>query len=620
MLSVLDGADGVLAGLHAGAVVVDCSTTGAELARTAHTLCARAGVGFVDSPVSGSTVVAARGQLGLMVGGEPGDIARVEAVLRCFGGSLVHVGPTGSGAAAKVAVNALLHTFNTALAECLVTAEAQGVARPMLFSVLANSVLWNTFLDYKREAYVNPDDAAVAFDLATAEKDLGLAVAAVNDAGLGSSLVECVHDIHHQAVSDGYGDARHVRAGELVRLHLDLISDPSHGRSPNRFPKGLDVGIHTYGTNAVDWEQRVDVDRLRTQRLARLRAELEGSSLGAVLAFDFTNIRYMTSTHIGTWAVDKLIRSALLVRGGEPIVWDFGSAAKHHQLYNPWLDYSGAQSEDGHAPHHGATARHAQPQRRTSRHLHPARRVPPARPASPKRSPARSSDELELYGLLDEPLGVDVIELPILFALQAAGVKVVDGQQLFLEARRIKTRDEIGLLTQAASMVDAAYDRLYEFLRPGVRENECVGLVSKVLYDMGSEFVEGVNAISGERCSPHPHVYSDRIVRPGDPAFFDILHSYMGYRTCYYRTFAVGSASVAQRDAYTRCREYMDHAISLVRPAQPPPTSSRCGPRRRSSDSPTRKRRSPCSTGTGSGCRSGRSRSSRGWCRSTTPR
>jgi Xaa-Pro aminopeptidase len=115
-------------------------------------------------------------------------------------------------------------------------------------------------------------------------------------------------------------------------------------------------------------------------------------------------------------------------------------------------------------------------------------------------------------------------------------------------------------------MVDAAYDSLYGFLRPGVRENECVGLVAKSLYDLGSEFVEGVNAISGERCAPHPHVYSDRILRPGDPAFFDILHSYNGYRTCYYRTFAVGSASTAQRDAYTRCREYIDHAISLVRP------------------------------------------------------
>jgi Xaa-Pro aminopeptidase len=156
--------------------------------------------------------------------------------------------------------------------------------------------------------------------------------------------------------------------------------------------------------------------------------------------------------------------------------------------------------------------------------------------------------------------------MPVLAALTAAGLQVVDGQQVFLDARRIKTVDEISLLAQACSMVDAAYEELYAFLRPGVRENECVGLVSKVLYDLGSEYVEGVNAISGERCSPHPHVYSDRLIRPGDPAFFDILHSYLGYRTCYYRCFAVGSASRAQRDAYVRCREYMDQAIALVRP------------------------------------------------------
>ena len=137
---------------------------------------------------------------------------------------------------------------------------------------------------------------------------------------------------------------------------------------------------------------------------------------------------------------------------------------------------------------------------------------------------------------------------------------------MFLDARRIKTPDEITLLTTAATLVDAAYDELYRFLRPGVRENECVGLVAKVLYDLGSEHVEGVNAISGERCSPHPHVYSDRILRPGDPAFFDILHSYNGYRTCYYRCFAVGSASPAMRDAYVRCRDYMDEAIALVKP------------------------------------------------------
>jgi Xaa-Pro aminopeptidase len=179
---------------------------------------------------------------------------------------------------------------------------------------------------------------------------------------------------------------------------------------------------------------------------------------------------------------------------------------------------------------------------------------------------AKVAGVLREYGLAGEPVGVDVAEMPVLAALAAEGLSVVDGQQVFLEARRIKTADEIALLAQACSMVDAAYERLYEFLAPGVRENECVGLVSKVLYELGSEFVEGVNAISGERCSPHPHVYSDRLIRPGDPAFFDILHSHLGYRTCYYRTFAVGSASVAQRDAYARCREYMDTAIAMVRP------------------------------------------------------
>jgi Xaa-Pro aminopeptidase len=321
----------------------------------------------------------------------------------------------------------------------------------------------------------------------------------------------------------------------------------------------------TFGTNQVDWEQRLDFDKLRTERLAKLKVELEKSDVGALLAFDFANIRYMSSTHIGTWAIDKAIRFALVTRNSDPIVWDFGSAAKHHQLYNPWLDTTTAEADaDPHAPHHGAVKPRAESGARAGIStlrgaFNPDSGIADGVAAKIKR-------ELEKFGLLNEPLGVDIIELPILFALQRAGIDVVDGQQIFLNARAIKTGEEIGLLTQAASMVDAAYESLYEFLRPGVRENEAVGLVSKVLYDLGSEYVEGVNAISGERCSPHPHVYSDRIIRPGDPAFFDILHSYQGYRTCYYRTFAVGSASTAQHDAYKRAREYMDRAIALVRP------------------------------------------------------
>ncbi|MDQ2669194.1 MAG: Xaa-Pro peptidase family protein [Gemmatimonadota bacterium] len=321
----------------------------------------------------------------------------------------------------------------------------------------------------------------------------------------------------------------------------------------------------TTGANAVDWEARVDFDRLRSERLARLKAELDRSELGALLAFDFSNIRYMTATHIGTWAMDKLIRFSLLTRSSDPISWDFGSAAKHHALYNPWLDQTTAELDaDPNAPHEGAVRPRLERGARAGISTLRGAFTPDAGIA--EELARKIKRELEKFGVADQPLGVDVIELPILFALQQAGIEVVDGQQVFMEARRIKTHDEIRLLTQAASMVDAAYEELYRFLRPGVRENETVGLVAKTLYDLGSEYVEGVNAISGERCSPHPHVFSDRLIRPGDPAFFDILHSWNGYRTCYYRTFAVGSASSAQKDAYTRAREYMDRAIALVRP------------------------------------------------------
>lgn len=303
----------------------------------------------------------------------------------------------------------------------------------------------------------------------------------------------------------------------------------------------------TFGSMAVDWEARTDFDRLRRDRLARAKQALAGSELGALLCFDFNNIRYLTATHIGTWALDKAARFCLLPQGvgeaGEPIMWDFGSAARHHALYCPWLgperSRAGISTMRGSfAPEHG-------------RAEDVARKV---------------RLELEARGLLGQPLGVDIVEPPVLFALQAEGIRVVDGQQLMQNVRMIKTPDEITLLSASCALVDAAYDHLYEALRPGIKENECVGLVAKVLFDNGSELIEGVNAISGERANPHPHVYTDRMLRPGDPAYFDIIHSFNGYRTCYYRTFAVGSASPGLVDAYKRCRAMLDEAIAMIKP------------------------------------------------------
>ncbi len=301
--------------------------------------------------------------------------------------------------------------------------------------------------------------------------------------------------------------------------------------------------IPSPGSMNVDWEERWDVDRLRSYRLGRAREALAASDLGALLLFDFNNIRYVTSTHIGEWARDKMTRYAFLSRGGDPHVWDFGSAAKHHRLNCPWL-----RTENIHAGMIGLRGA-----------------VAPA--AGLFRAAAQEIARiLRAEGSADMPLGVDIVEPPMVAALEAEGLTVRDAQQVMLDAREVKSIDEIILLNTACAMVDGAYQYIAEHLKPGVRENELVADVTHRLFEMGSEHVDNINAVSGERCSPHPHVFSDRLIRPGDQAFFDIIHTFVGYKTCYYRTFTVGSATDAQRDAYKRARAWIDASIELMRP------------------------------------------------------
>jgi Xaa-Pro aminopeptidase len=294
---------------------------------------------------------------------------------------------------------------------------------------------------------------------------------------------------------------------------------------------------------SVDWEQRVDFDRLRRHRLARAKAALAASDVSALLLFDPNNLRYVTSTAIGTWERDKNIRFALLFREDDPILWDFGSAARHHQLYCPWLPTSSWRAW-----------------------------VPPMRGAMPDQTGVPDDlaelifGELRERGLEREPLGTDVADMTTVLALGRKGIHLTDSQPVMLEARRLKSEDELALLDQAAGIVDAVYDEIYRMLRPGVTENQVVAAAMKLLFELGSEHVEAINAISGDRCSPHPHTFADRLLRPGDQAFFDIIHAFNGYRTCYYRTFNVGYATAAQRDAYRRCREWLDAAIEQVRP------------------------------------------------------
>src|SRR5260221_4160 len=251
-----------------------------------------------------------------------------------------------------------------------------------------------------------------------------------------------------------------------------------------------DRPLQAPGRTQVDFEERIDFRRLHDYRLARTRAALAQSDLGALLSFDQHNIRYTTSTVIGEWARDKLTRYSLLTGNGDPYVWDFGSAARHHKLYAPWPRKDHCRA--GLLGMRGAVGADLTLFRDAAREI---------------------KSILKAEGVAKMPLGVDVVEPPMLFALQKEGIEVRDGQQAMLQAREVKNIDELTLLNMAAAMVDGVYTDIAEALKPGIQESQIVALATKRLYEMGSDCVEAINSISGERCSPHPHNFTDRRVR-----------------------------------------------------------------------------------------------------------
>ena len=295
-----------------------------------------------------------------------------------------------------------------------------------------------------------------------------------------------------------------------------------------------------WGTMGMDWEAGVNFQRMIEERFQKAQAAVKASGFGAVLAFNFDNIRYITGTHIGEWCRDKMNRYAVCPKEGKPMLFDPAIPAK--RISCPWM-------EDRMEP----------PIANMLGSLPPAMNVQVGFAKQIKRV-------LTDYGVEKEPLGVDMIELSMLTALQDQGIEVVDGQQAMLDAREVKTRDEIELLKQSASMVDATYEDIARAIRPGTRENELVALANDRLYRLGSERVECVNSVSGGRGKPHCHTFADRIIQPGDMIFLDIMHSFNGYHTCYYRTFICGKPNKYQIEAYEKVSRWLSAAIDIIKP------------------------------------------------------
>ena len=296
----------------------------------------------------------------------------------------------------------------------------------------------------------------------------------------------------------------------------------------------------TWGTMATDWEAGVDFGKLHAERPERARQQVEKSGMGAILCFNFDNIRYITGTHIGEWARDKFDRYALVPAQGKPYLWDPAPPAKRKS--SPWMeDRIGAPvstMQGALPPIHGIQDVFAKQIR----------------------------EKLVELGIENKPLGIDLMELPMLRALEAEGIEVVDGQQEMLNAREVKTAEEIELLKQAAAMVDATYVDIAKAIRPGTKESDLVAIATEQLFRLGSERVECVNSVAGPRGAPHSHTFSDRMIQPGDMIFLDIMHSFNGYHTCYYRTFICGIPNQAQLEAYEQCSKWVSAAIDAIKP------------------------------------------------------
>jgi 3-hydroxyisobutyrate dehydrogenase-like beta-hydroxyacid dehydrogenase len=204
--SVYLGNDGLVAGLAPGAVAVDTSTVAPETIEEVGAAVDAAGAGLVDCPVSGSVSTVEAGALMIMAGGDPSLVARVEPLLASIAREVIHVGARGSGAACKLAVNGLLHGLNVALSEALVLAEKAGVDRKTAYEVFAGGAGGAPFVQYKREAYENPDDATVAFSLDLVAKDLELITGLAERVGAPMDQANTDLAIVRRAIDSGLGD------------------------------------------------------------------------------------------------------------------------------------------------------------------------------------------------------------------------------------------------------------------------------------------------------------------------------------------------------------------------------------------------------------------------------
>lgn len=291
----------------------------------------------------------------------------------------------------------------------------------------------------------------------------------------------------------------------------------------------------TKGMMQVDYEKRIDFKKMREDRVAKIKKEMDKRGLALLVLFATENKRYATSTAVASPEVDNMGRYGMVPANGEPYIFGFGSEVASEKINCPWIAqraYPAHTTMFGALPGSWGT------------HL--------------------DNFEKDLLMVMEQnglnksaPIGFDIMDAQLLLELQKRGYCLCDGQDAMLDARQIKTDDEISVMMNAAATVDAAFYQMARALHPGVRENELQGIAANELHRLGGQWAINIQMTSGTRGNPHPHLSSDRLIQPGDLVFADIVTLMNGYHTCYYRTLCCGTASQKAKDVYKRALDML---------------------------------------------------------------
>ena len=288
-------------------------------------------------------------------------------------------------------------------------------------------------------------------------------------------------------------------------------------------------------------EDKVNLDRMRRERVEKAREQMKKDGIGAYLCFQQGNIKFLTDTFT-TMVFQFFNRNVIFPRTGDPILYEWGSRfARVRDELAPWLKGN------------------VKPGWRLGAYLmsgeHPAEFLEDLKKV------------LKEHDVINEPLAIDmpVVTLNFVDLFKKAGINAIDGGPSLRKARMIKTKDEIECLKISISITEECFDAVREAIRPGVTEGDLAGIVNNVMARRGSDGPDEPNICVGQNSHPNMMVYNMNVIRPGDMMFLDLHMRWRGYHSCVYRTFTCGRATQRQKEIYEETRKLTYKAIEKVK-------------------------------------------------------